>query len=243
MTFAEFDAKAALNAYLAHPLARIHQLAPRRALDAQQLLRRLVSDLAPASYLAAYMIATASWETGLTFRPETERGSDQYLVDRYWGNPRIRRELWVASPDEAIRYRGRGYVQTSLPRNYLREMAEANGVVWHEDRGVMMRRLGLEPTAYAADPNGVAPPAPDLDFWRSPDLLLVQDNAYRALVRGMMSGRITGVSLGRYLNETKRNWIDARRVVNGVDHAVEIAHDAEAWFVAIESATKKGVEA
>lgn len=63
----------------------------------------------------------------------------------------------------------------------------------------------------------------------NPDLATEPHIAARILVIGMKEGRFTGKKIGRYINDDKTDYINARRVVNGTDKAVEISKKAEEW--------------
>lgn len=54
--------------------------------------------------------------------------------------------------------------------------------------------------------------------------------AYNVLVVGMMQGLFTGKKLTDYVNITETDFVNARRVVNGLDHAEEIAKNAKEWL-------------
>jgi predicted chitinase len=53
------------------------------------------------------------------------------------------------------------------------------------------------------------------DLVKNPDEVLLPEVGALILVRGMRDGLFSGKSLGDYLNDTKTNWMQARRVVNG----------------------------
>jgi hypothetical protein len=54
------------------------------------------------------------------------------------------------------------------------------------------------------------------------------------LIQGMMEGWFTGVGLPRYVNESKRDYVNARRVVNGVDRKYHIAAIAKNYESMVE---------
>ena len=62
----------------------------------------------------------------------------------------------------------------------------------------------------------------EIDLVNNPDLALTLDISTQILVYGMMNGSCTTATLGRYINSSKVNFINARRVVNGLDKATEI---------------------
>ena len=68
-----------------------------------------------------------------------------------------------------------------------------------------------------------------LDLVHNPDLALVPENAYRIMSYGMRNGSFTGVSLKRYIHDEVCNYVDARRIINGIDCADRIAGYAAAF--------------
>jgi predicted chitinase len=57
----------------------------------------------------------------------------------------------------------------------------------------------------------------------NPDLALEPETAYTILSEGMKGGDFTGKKLSDYINDEETNFIDARKVVNGLDKADLIA--------------------
>ena len=53
----------------------------------------------------------------------------------------------------------------------------------------------------------------------------------------MMEGRFTGAKLSRYFNPTKEAWVNARRIINGVDKANLIATYGKAYDAALSHTT------
>ena len=72
-----------------------------------------------------------------------------------------------------------------------------------------------------------------LDLVNKPDLLLDTKISARVLVYGLLNGSFTGVSIKKYLTSTKTDYVNARRVINGVDKAEEIANIAKSFERAI----------
>lgn len=68
---------------------------------------------------------------------------------------------------------------------------------------------------------------------QEPERLLERRTAYDAMVVGMVTGMFTGKKLGDYINVGKTDYVGARRVVNGVDRAKEIAGYAEIFHGAL----------
>ncbi len=67
------------------------------------------------------------------------------------------------------------------------------------------------------------------DLVNNPDLALQPEIAYRILSYGMRNGSFTGVGLKKYINDMGCDYFNARKIINGLDHAQEIAEAAE-WF-------------
>lgn len=76
----------------------------------------------------------------------------------------------------------------------------------------------------------------DVDLVGDPDLALDPDVAAVILMEGMERGLFTGVGLSRYFNPVACDWINARRIINGLDCAERIAEIAKAFFVALDGA-------
>ena len=72
-----------------------------------------------------------------------------------------------------------------------------------------------------------------LDLINNPDLLLDNKVSARVLVHGILKGSFTGVGINRYVTNLKTDYVNARRIINGVDKANEIASIATQFEKAI----------
>ena len=141
---------------------------------------------------AAYMLATAHWET------DRFNAMEEYATgEAYEG----RADLGNTQPGDGKRFKGRGFPHLTGRKNY-QWGSLASG-----------RDLISDPTV-AADPHVSA----------------------ELLVNGMMQGVFTGVGLGRFINEKGTDYVNARRVHNGLDRAETIADLAERYEVALITA-------
>ena len=60
-------------------------------------------------------------------------------------------------------------------------------------------------------------------FVHNPDMVLNENISVHILIRGMRDAWFTGVGLGNYISGGKVDYVNARRIVNGMDRAYEIA--------------------
>jgi len=67
------------------------------------------------------------------------------------------------------------------------------------------------------------------DLLNNPGLALVPEIAYKIMSYGMRNGSFTGASLVRYIDGDECDYVNARKIINGTDHAEEIAQAAQ-WF-------------
>lgn len=66
-----------------------------------------------------------------------------------------------------------------------------------------------------------------IDFVNNPDLVMENDMALFILVHGFKTGTFTGRKITDYITRSQTDFVNARRCINGVDHAHEIARLAE----------------
>jgi len=71
------------------------------------------------------------------------------------------------------------------------------------------------------------------DLLAHPEHALKPDIAARILYEGMIGGWFSGVGLGRYFNDKTADWKNARRIINGLDCADNIAGYAKAFYAAL----------
>lgn len=62
-----------------------------------------------------------------------------------------------------------------------------------------------------------------------PELVMRPDIAVFILVHGSKNGVFTGVKLEDYVNPSRTDYYNARRVINGLDKANQIANIARKW--------------
>lgn len=69
----------------------------------------------------------------------------------------------------------------------------------------------------------------DVDLVGNPDLALDTTIAAQIIVHGMVNGVFTGVKFTDYINASKCDYVNARRIINGLDRAEHIAELARLW--------------
>ncbi|MGV8120449.1 MAG: glycoside hydrolase family 19 protein [Candidatus Xenobiia bacterium LiM19] len=69
----------------------------------------------------------------------------------------------------------------------------------------------------------------NIDFVSNPDLVMQPENALQILVHGFKNGVFTGYQLEEFVNANKSDYIEARKCINGSDHATEISEIAKEW--------------
>lgn len=69
----------------------------------------------------------------------------------------------------------------------------------------------------------------DLPLIAKPELVLNPNISVKILYDGMIEGIFTGKCLRDYFTETKQDWINARRIINGIDCAAKIAGHAQVF--------------
>jgi putative chitinase len=163
----------------------------------------------PVEYLA-YALATSVRETGYKMQPVKEDGGAKYFFRMYDINgsrPHVARALGNTQPGDGARFAGRGYPQTTGRTNY-------------EKISDLVRKVTGE----------------NVDLVKNPDLLLQLKYAGVALYEAMLEGTYTGRKLSDYKRASSFDAVNARRIINGTDHAHEIAGFHDSFMFAINAA-------
>jgi hypothetical protein len=77
------------------------------------------------------------------------------------------------------------------------------------------------------------------DLAKNPELALKPEIAARIMIRGMLEGWFTTRKLDDFFNAHRTDWLNARTIINGHDHAAEIAGYASHFYTALNAATFK----
>lgn len=161
----------------------------------------------------AYILGTTKWETAHIMEPVVERGGVAYFK-KYDAGTKIGKRLGNTLKGDGYKFRGRGFVQLTGRRNY--KLVSDNFKV---------------------------------DLLANPDMALEPALSAKILVRGMLKGWFTGKALKDYVDnkdesdaEELREFINARRTVNGEDRAKEIGQIALKFEKALSVSAAKAPE-
>lgn len=163
----------------------------------------------------AYMLGTAYHETATTMQPIHEYGSHEYF-ERMYGpqgkRPDTAKKMGNTKPGDGAKYCGRGYVQLTWQQNYKKA-------------GELLK----------------------VDLVNDPDLAMHPDIAAKIMFCGMTDAEVvfedvhddqnfsfTGKTLEDYFNDKTEDWVNARRIINGTDHAQMIAETAKDFYEALD---------
>jgi len=78
------------------------------------------------------------------------------------------------------------------------------------------------------------------DLTSNPDVVLEPEVAVEILVRGMKEGWFTGKRLSTFINEDKKDYVGARRIVNGTDKDELIAGYAQRYEASLRKTNYYG---
>lgn len=155
----------------------------------------------------AYMLATAKHETGHTFEPITEKGGISYF-NRY--DPILadtERRRAVAKANGNIN-KGDGFKYRG--RGYVQ-------LTWYNNYKKAGSYLGK-------------------DLVNNPELALDQKDATKIMIYGMETGMFTGKKMSGYISDSKKDYLNARRIINGMgdEHNFKVAKDIELYAYKLE---------
>ena len=154
----------------------------------------------------AYILATAFHESAHTMQPvrETLASSDSQAVARLDSAWHGGKLSWVSKP----------YWQP-----------DAKGLSWFG--------RGLIQITHKSNYQKLATAIGNPKLATDPDEALKMDVAIDIMFTGMMDGLFTGKKLAQYFDKNSDDWVNARRIVNGLDRADKIASYGRAYYAAI----------
>lgn len=157
----------------------------------------------------AYVLATIRWETAQTFQPVKEKRASRDKNPRLW---EIQNRYWSSG------YFGRGYVQITWENNYKRASERLTGTTFAMNSG---------PVTVKAE-----------TLVDKPDLVLKPEVSYAIASRGMREGWFTGKKLSDFIRDGEPpDYLNARKIINGLDQAERIAGYASGFELVLRAAT------
>ncbi|ATN33585.1 hypothetical protein ACO34A_07155 [Rhizobium sp. ACO-34A] len=157
----------------------------------------------------AYMLATAFHETARTMQPV--------------------RETLAVTDAKAIIILDRAFARGQLPwvsNPYWR--ADAEGKSW--------LGRGLVQLTHKANYATMGPLVGE-DLVANPTKAMQMDVAIRIMFMGMEKGSFTGMRLDQFFNPGREDWVNARKIINGLDKALQIADYGKTFHGAISYVT------
>lgn len=157
----------------------------------------------------AYILATAWWETAKTLLPISEYGKGKNRTYGTW---------YRNSKDQLYSFKDGSkrsvYLQSEFPHLYY-----GRGYVqltWWSNFENASKKIGV-------------------DFLNNPDLVMEKNHAIKIMLTGMKEGWFTGRKLSDYISQSKKDYVNARRIINGTDKAQAIADIAIVFERALRS--------
>lgn len=147
----------------------------------------------------AYILAQPAIETGMRYEPIIEAGGNAYFT-----------RLYDVQGQNPARARSMGNTKPGDGARYRgRGFVQ---ITWHKNyeryRKAVLAKFGV-------------------DILADPDKAMIPEVAAYILVDGMLNGVFTGKKLADYFNSKITDWRNARRIVNGLDKADQIASIAK----------------
>ena len=158
---------------------------------------------------AAYMLATAWHETAARMLPIEEYGQGKNRTYGTWYRNSKDQLYSFKDGSKTTAYLSDDYPHLYYGRGYVQ-------LTWYFNYENASKKIGV-------------------DFLNNPDLVMNKNHAVKIMVQGMRDGWFTGKKLSDYINQSKKDYVGARRIINGTDKAKLIAGYAETFEKALRS--------
>lgn len=191
----------------AHLRTKLGRLSQSQVDEINFLVGAFDDDKAISYAQAAYMLATVWHETNRTLLPIVEIGKGKGRVYGTW---------YKNSKDEQYCFKN-GRRDTAYLRDDFPHLYYGRGYVqltWFDNYEKAGKKLNV-------------------DFLHSPDLVMDKTHAVQILIAGMKQGWFTGKRLDDYIRQSKKDYVNARRIINGTDKASKIADYADTFEYAL----------
>lgn len=158
---------------------------------------------------AAYMLATAWHETAARMLPIEEYGQGKNRTYGTWYRNSSGELYSFMDGSKRLAYLHSDYPYLYYGRGYVQ-------ITWYFNYENASKKIGV-------------------DFLNNPELVMNKNHAVKIMVQGMKDGWFTGKKLSDYINQSKKDYLNARRIINGMDKASLIAGYAETFEKALRS--------
>lgn len=157
----------------------------------------------------AYILATIWHETATTMQPIAEYGKGKGRIYGTWYKNSKDQLYAFKDGSKTTAYLSDDYPHLYYGRGYIQ-------LTWFENFKKASEKLKH-------------------DFLNNPDDVMQIEHATNILLLGMKDGWFTGRKLSDYINQSKKDYLNARRIINGMDKASLIAGYAETFEKALRS--------
>lgn len=158
---------------------------------------------------AAYMLATTWLETDKTMLPISEYGKGKNKIYGTWCVNSKGDKYSFKNSSKRDAYLFSDYPHLYYGRGYVQ-------LTWFTNYENASKKLGD-------------------DFLNNPELVMDKKYAVKILIQGMKEGWFTGRKLSDYIYQSKKDYVNARRIINGTDKAQKIAEYAAIFERALRS--------
>ena len=158
---------------------------------------------------AAYMLATAWHETATRMLPIEEYGKGKNRTYGAWYRNSIGALYSFIDGSRRSAYLHNDYPYLYYGRGYVQ-------LTWYFNYESASKKIGV-------------------DFLNNPDLVMNKNHAVKIMVQGMKDGWFTGKKLSDYINQSQKDYVGARRIINGTDKDKLISGYAETFEKALRS--------
>lgn len=157
----------------------------------------------------AYILATVWHETATKMLPIEEYGRGRNRVYGTWYRNSKDQLYCFKNGSKSTAYLFAEQPHLYFGRGYVQ-------LTWYDNFQKASKKIGV-------------------DFLSNPDLVMQKDHAVRIMIEGMKQGWFTGRKLSDYIHQSKKDYVNARRIINGTDKANLIAGYADIFERALRS--------
>lgn len=152
----------------------------------------------------AYVLATIFHETNTTFEP---------VIEGYW----------IKQNRVSVLY---NFYVNNYPHNLATIFPNGRDEPHYEGRGYVQLTHNYNYNKFGE--------MLGIDLFGNPDIAMQPEIAWKILELGMSKGLFTGKKLSDYFNDNRTNFYRARKIINGMDRAQDIANIANSYFYKLE---------